>query len=47
MERQVRVSQSETTTYPLIGLVEVGGLSTSQAGGFSPLAAPDRTRVVV
>lgn len=104
MDRQVRVSQSGTITYPLIGSVEVGGLSTSQAeaaiatklneylrgaqvtvfikeygnkkvfvfghvnkpgaieiptetqltvleaisqaGGFTPLAAPDRTRVV-
>jgi len=104
MERQVRVSQNGTITYPLIGEVTVGGLSTSQAeaaiatklneylrgaqvtvfikeygnkkvfvfghvnkpgaieiptetkltvleaisqaGGFSPLAAPDRTRVV-
>ena len=104
MDRQVRVSQSGTITYPLIGSVKVGGLSTSQAeaeiasklndylrgaqvtvfikeygnkkvfvfghvnkpgaieipteakltvleaisqaGGFSPLAAPDRTRVV-
>lgn len=104
MDRQVRVSQSGTITYPLIGSVKVGGLSTSeaeaaiakklndylrgaqvtvfikeygnkkvfvfghvnkpgaieiptetkltvleaisQAGGFTPLAAPDRTRVV-
>jgi len=104
MDRQVRVSQNGTITYPLIGSVKVGGLSTSeaesaialklneylrgaqvtvfikeygnkkvfvfghvlkpgaidiptetrltvleaisQAGGFAPLAAPDRTRVV-
>lgn len=104
MSREVRVSQNGTITYPLIGSVAVGGLSTSQAeaaiaaklgdylrgaqvtvfikeygnkkvfvfghvnkpgaieiptetkltvleaisqaGGFSPLAAPDRTRVV-
>lgn len=104
MERQVRVSQNGTISYPLIGSVKVGGLSSSeaeaaistklndylrgaqvtvfikeygnkkvyvfghvnkpgaieiptetkltvleaisQAGGFSPLAAPDRTRVV-
>ncbi len=104
MDRQVRVSQNGTITYPLIGAVKVGGLSTSeaeaaiasklndylrgaqvtvfikeygnkkvfvfghvnkpgaieiptetkltvleaisQAGGFAPLAAPDRTRVV-
>ena len=104
MDRQVRVSASGTITYPLIGSVKVGGLSTSQAeaeiakklndylrgaqvtvfikeygnkkvfvfghvnkpgaieiptetkltvleaisqaGGFTPLAAPDRTRVV-
>ncbi|MCM2324332.1 MAG: polysaccharide export protein, partial [Oligoflexia bacterium] len=31
MDRQVRVSQSGTITYPLIGSVKVGGLSTSQA----------------
>lgn len=104
MAREVRVSQNGTITYPLIGSVPVGGLSTSQAeaaiatklndflrgaqvtvfikeygnkkvfvfghvnkpgaieiptetkltvleaisqaGGFAPLAAPDRTRVV-
>jgi polysaccharide export outer membrane protein len=104
MAREVRVSQNGTITYPLIGSVAVGGLSTSQAetaistklndylrgaqvtvfikeygnkkvfvfghvnkpgaieiptetkltvleaisqaGGFAPLAAPDRTRVV-
>lgn len=104
LDREVRVSQNGTITYPLIGSVTVGGLSTSeaeaaiatklgdfvrgpqvtvfikeygnkkvfvfghvnkpgaveipteakltvleaisQAGGFSPLAAPDRTRVV-
>lgn len=104
MDRQVRVSQNGTITYPLIGAVKVGGLSVSeaeaaiatklndylrdaqvtvfvkeygnkkvfvfghvnkpgaidiptetkltvleaisQAGGFTPLAAPDRTRVV-
>ena len=103
-DREVRVSQNGTITYPLIGSLTVGGLSTSeaeaaiaaklndflkgpqvtvfikeygnkkvfvfghvnkpgaieiptetkltvleaisQAGGFSPLAAPDRTRVV-
>jgi len=104
LDREVRVSQNGTITYPLIGSVTVGGLSTSQAesaiaaklgdyvrgpqvtvfikeygnkkvfvfghvnkpgaieiptetkltvleaisqaGGFAPLAAPDRTRVV-
>lgn len=104
MAREVRVSANGTITYPLIGSVKVGGLSTSeaesaistklndylrgaqvtvfikeygnkkvfvfghvnkpgaveipteakltvleaisQAGGFTPLAAPDRTRVV-
>jgi len=104
LAREIRVSQNGTITFPLIGAVSVGGLSTSQAesaiatklndylrgaqvtvfikeygnkkvfvfghvnkpgaieiptetkltvleaisqaGGFSPLAAPDRTRVV-
>lgn len=31
MAREVRVSQNGTITYPLIGSVSVGGLSTSQA----------------
>lgn len=31
MDRQVRVSQNGTITYPLIGSVTVGGLSVSQA----------------
>ncbi|MDD5304060.1 MAG: polysaccharide biosynthesis/export family protein, partial [Elusimicrobia bacterium] len=31
MSREVRVSQNGTITYPLIGSVAVGGLSTSQA----------------
>lgn len=31
MDRQVRVSQNGTITYPLIGSVKVGGLTTAQA----------------
>ncbi|MEK7234402.1 MAG: polysaccharide biosynthesis/export family protein [Elusimicrobiota bacterium] len=31
MDRQIRVSQNGTITYPLVGSVKVGGLSTSEA----------------
>lgn len=31
MDRQVRVSQNGTITYPLVGSVKVGGLTTAQA----------------